>query len=114
MFFFLPGLLLLLGTGLIHLHVLMHCIEAYSALSQTGGLVEPTQAISKAFVDYPHDFLLAGVTLMLSIQLMGLGVLAMQMKHYFEEMFYLGTQTLREVRAENKVTRKSSVRRQSS
>lgn len=105
MFFFLPGLLLLLGTGLIHLHVLMHCVEAYSALLQAGNLVEPTQAISKAFVDYPQDFLLAGITLMLSIQLMGLGVLAMQMKHYFEEIFYLGTQTLKEVRAEKKGAR---------
>ncbi|MEM8503501.1 MAG: glycosyltransferase family 2 protein [Cyanobacteria bacterium P01_D01_bin.1] len=111
MFFFLPGLLLLLGTGLVHLHVLMHCIEAYSALSQTDGLIEPTQAISKAFVDYPHDFLLAGVTLMLSIQLMGLGVLAMQMKHYFEEIFYLGTQTLKETRAENRTAQESSMRR---
>lgn len=105
MFFFLPGLLLLLGSGLIHLHVLMHCVESYSALLQVGNVVEPTRAISKAFVDYPHDFLLAGVTLMLSILLMGLGVLAMQMKHYFEEIFYLGTQTLKEVRAESKSAR---------
>jgi hypothetical protein len=30
------------------------------------------------------------LSLMLSVQLIGLGVLALQAKHYFEELFYLG------------------------
>lgn len=104
MFFLLPGLLLLLGSGVIQLHVLMHCLEAYRDLIQAGTFVEPTQAISQAFIESPHDFLLAGITLILAIQLLSLGVLAMQIKHYFEESFYLGTQTYRAARARNRLS----------
>ncbi|NEP16228.1 MAG: glycosyltransferase family 2 protein [Leptolyngbya sp. SIO4C1] len=99
MFFVIPGLLLLVGSGIIHLHVLLHCVAVYRELLQTSVAAEPTQAISQAFLDHPHDFLLGGVTLILSIQLLSLGLLAMQMKHYFEESFHLGTQTYRAARA---------------
>ncbi|MEM9093248.1 MAG: glycosyltransferase family 2 protein, partial [Cyanobacteria bacterium P01_F01_bin.53] len=58
MFFLVPGLLLLLGSGIIQLHVLMHCAQAYRDLVQAGATIEFTQAISQAFVDHPHDFLL--------------------------------------------------------
>ncbi|MEM8804682.1 MAG: glycosyltransferase family 2 protein [Cyanobacteria bacterium P01_G01_bin.38] len=101
MFFVVPGLLLLLGSGIIQLHVLIHCAQAYRGLIESGATIEFTQAISQAFVDHPHDFLLAGITLILAIQLLSLGVLAMQIKHYFEESFYLGTQTYRAARARN-------------
>ena len=36
-------------------------------------------------------FIVGGIALMLSIQLISLGILALQSKNYFEEIFHLGT-----------------------
>lgn len=92
MFFVLPGLLLSLGAAYVFAHIGMHCLEAYSALAAAGEAVELQAMISKAFVQYPQDFFLGMITLILSFQFLSLGLLAMQMKHYFEESFFLGTQ----------------------
>jgi glycosyltransferase involved in cell wall biosynthesis len=99
MFFVLPGLLLLLSSFVLQAHVLWHCLGAYQQLLQTNSSVRPTDAISFAFTHNPHDFLLAGISLIIAIQCLGLGVLAMQMKHYFEESFYLVTQMYRAVQS---------------
>ena len=44
------------------------------------------------------SFLFTGVTLVLAIQLLSLGVIAAQGKRYFEELFHLGTSIYRRVR----------------
>jgi glycosyltransferase involved in cell wall biosynthesis len=101
MFFVLPGLLLLLSSFALQAHVLWHCVEAYQQLLQTAGFARPADAIAFAFNHNPHDFLLAGTSFIIAIQLLGLGVLAMQIKHYFEESFYLGTQMYRTMQSKD-------------
>ncbi|MBT9317401.1 glycosyltransferase family 2 protein [Leptothoe spongobia TAU-MAC 1115] len=89
MFFVLPGLMLSLGAAYVFAHIGVHCLEAYGSLPPGTGFSE---LISYTFVEYPHDYFLGMITLILAFQFLSLGLLAMQMKHYFEESFFLGTQ----------------------
>jgi len=48
-----------------------------------------------AFLRAPHHVLVPGITLVLALQFMSLGVVAAQAKRYFEELYHLGTSVLR-------------------
>jgi glycosyltransferase involved in cell wall biosynthesis len=95
-FFVLPGLLLLLIAAYSFGWCVWHVAQVYGEPSQFGnsGL---TGAIQNAYDRAPHTFLITGITLVLSMQLIGLGVLAAQGKRYFEELFHLGTSIYRRV-----------------
>jgi hypothetical protein len=73
------------------------CVVAWGSPSTVGnsGL---TGAIEGAYNRAPHLFLFTGITAVLSIQLISLGVIAAQGKRYFEELFHLGTTVYRRVR----------------
>lgn len=91
MFFFIPGLVLFFLSLYANLWVLIHCFMQYQKLAHLTQFPDPTAAVAAAFYAAPHTFIIGGITLILSIQLMSLGILAMQSKSYFEEIFYLGT-----------------------
>jgi glycosyltransferase involved in cell wall biosynthesis len=55
-----------------------------------------SDAVGVAFSVSPHSFVVGGVSLLLGIQLISLGVLSAQNKRYFEEIFHLGTTLYRE------------------
>lgn len=94
LFFLIPGLLLLALSGYTMAwtgyHVLQHWREA------TGGL-DPrfSAAIAQTFEESPHAFVVGGISLVLAVQLISLGILSSQTKRYFEELFHLGTSTRR-------------------
>ena len=96
MFFLLPGLMLSLGAAYVFAHIGVHCLESLSTLPAGTGF---SDLISYTFVEYPQDYFLGMITLILSFQFLSLGLLAMQMKHYFEESFFLGTQINRSTRS---------------
>lgn len=91
MFFIIPSLfcfiLALYSMGWMASHVWRN----YQILAQTVRSPDPTDAIALAFAQSPHTFVIGGMLLMVAIQLFSLGVLAVQNKRYFEEVFYLGT-----------------------
>jgi glycosyltransferase involved in cell wall biosynthesis len=92
MFFLVPGLLLLLFALYVNAWGLIHFLEHYSKFSQYSGFaVRASAAIAAAFHETPHTFIVGGLASMLAIQLIGLGILALQSKAYFEEIFHLGT-----------------------
>jgi nitrate reductase NapE component len=95
-FFLLPGLVLLAVAVYSFGWCVWHVAQVYGEPSQLGnsGL---TGAIQNAYDRAPHTFLITGITLVLSMQLIGLGVLAAQGKRYFEELFHLGTSIYRRV-----------------
>lgn len=100
MFFVVPGFILLLFSIYVNAWMIIHFFEAYLALSPG---VEPDRisaAISSAYRNYPHTFIVGLLSLMLSIQLMGLGIMALQSKKYYEEVFHLGSQIARAQRNE--------------
>ncbi|WP_017296500.1 glycosyltransferase family 2 protein [Nodosilinea nodulosa] len=83
-FFVLPSLAFFgLAIGLS-----LHGLLAY--LGSLRSLSPQETALGLGGGMFPHSYLLAGMALMLAIQLFGMGLLAVQNKRYFEEMFYLG------------------------
>lgn len=96
MFFILPSLILFLISMYANIWALIHCWTFYQRLSQSTPFPDPTVALAQAFQQSPHTFLIGGMTLMLSIQLFSLGILAVQSKSYFEEIFYLASAIFRQ------------------
>ncbi len=94
-FFVIPGLILLFlaiwTLGSVGVEIMRHYVN------DNGG-IDPR--LSRAFADVfdarPYSFVVGGFALLVSIQLMSIGILAIQNKRYFEEMFHLGTRLLRE------------------
>jgi glycosyltransferase involved in cell wall biosynthesis len=91
MFFIVPSLFCFLLSFYSIGWMIFHCLRSYQILQQTVQLADPTDAIALAFKQSPHTFVIGGMLLMVAIQLFSLGVLAVQNKRYFEEVFYLGT-----------------------
>jgi glycosyltransferase involved in cell wall biosynthesis len=89
-FFVLPGLLLLVFSLYVNVWLVIHFLEAFFALSPdvTGRL---SVAVANAYRDFPHTFIVGLFSLTLSIQLISLGLVALQSKTYFEEMFHLAS-----------------------
>jgi hypothetical protein len=56
-------------------------------------------AVANAYRDFPHTFIVGLFSLTLSIQLISLGLIALQNKNYFEEMFHLGSTIKRRTEA---------------
>jgi glycosyltransferase involved in cell wall biosynthesis len=95
MFFIVPSLFCFLLALYSVAWMSIHCLRRYRALALTESFPDPTQAIAEAFAQSPHTFAIGGMLLMVAIQLFSLGVLAVQNKRYFEEVFYLGTAVYR-------------------
>jgi glycosyltransferase involved in cell wall biosynthesis len=96
MFFILPSLVLFLLSLYANTWVLIHCWTNYQILAQHTPYPDPTLAVAEAFQQAPHAFVIGGMTLMLAIQLFSLGILAVQSKSYFEEIFYLASAIYRQ------------------
>jgi glycosyltransferase involved in cell wall biosynthesis len=92
MFFIIPGVGFLFLSVFANAWVLIHSFEHYRMLAQyTSFGVRTSAAVAAAFNQAPHTFIIGGMTLMLAIQLISLGILALQAKSYFEEIFHLGS-----------------------
>jgi glycosyltransferase involved in cell wall biosynthesis len=86
-FFVVPGLVLLLislwSIAALALTVLR------TARAQAGGLDSRfTNAFALAWDRRPQTFIIAGFSFVVAVQMISLGVLAMQAKRYFEEIYY--------------------------
>jgi hypothetical protein len=91
MFFIAPGIWLLALAAYVNIRMLAHFLAAYQTFPNHGMLDRTAAAVALAYQQYPHTFIVGGLMLMLSIQLISLGILALQSKSYFEEIFHLGT-----------------------
>jgi hypothetical protein len=63
-----------------------------------------SMAIGQVFKARPHAFIVGGITLLLSIQILSLGFLSLQSKRYFEELFHLNSSVLQQVNKKNNET----------
>jgi glycosyltransferase involved in cell wall biosynthesis len=97
MFFVLPGLLLLGVSLYVNIWMVVHIAEAYSTLvSDFGSIEKLSVAVAQAYESYPHTFIVGLLSLMVAIQLISLGVISLQSKTYFEEIFHLGSSLKRD------------------
>lgn len=91
MFFVLPSLLFLVLAIYANGWALIHTWNNYQMLRVTEQFPDITVAVARAFAQAPHTFFIGCMALMLAIQLFSLGVISVQSKNYFEEMFYLNS-----------------------
>jgi glycosyltransferase involved in cell wall biosynthesis len=104
-FFIAPSAVFFLLSLYANTWFLIHCWTNYQRLAQTTRFPDPTDAVAAAFAQAPHTFIIGSMLLMLAIQLFSLGVLSIQSKRYFEEIFYLGTAIYKSTRKERKSRR---------
>jgi glycosyltransferase involved in cell wall biosynthesis len=91
-FFILPGLLMLLFAAYVNGWMLAHFVEQFQQLTQYPPLFQrASAAIAAAYAASPHTFIVGISAVMLGIQLVSLGILALQSKNYFEEVFHLAS-----------------------
>jgi hypothetical protein len=91
MFFVIPGLSLFVVAAYVNVRMAVHFFAQYHNLPEYALLDRASAASAAAYQQFPHTFMIGGLTLMLAIQLISLGILALQSKSYFEELFHLGT-----------------------
>ncbi len=96
-FFWIVGLFIFL----ISLYIIIWIfINTYQVFPLTANLAEGfeerlTIAVSEVFKQRPYSFVVGGTTLIISIQLLGLGFLSLQKKRYFDELFHLNSAILK-------------------
>lgn len=91
MFFLIPGLILLSCSLYANAWVLIHCWGQYQIFAQDTFFPDLTEVVAAAFYQAPHAFIIGGMSLIIAIQFLSLGILSLQTKNYFEEIFYLGS-----------------------
>lgn len=100
MFFILPGLLIFVLALYPLIWTFVHTVTAYNKLAASGMSFDYrfSEAVGTAFRLSPHSFIIGGIALLIAIQFISLGLLALQKKRYFDELFYLGSTIYRDPR----------------
>jgi len=98
MFYLGPGFFLFFLSGYPLIWGMIHSIRQYSQLSGQSLAWDDriSQAVGLAFKVSPHSFILGGILLLVAIQFISLGLLALQKKRYFIELFYIGSMIYQE------------------
>jgi glycosyltransferase involved in cell wall biosynthesis len=103
MFFVLPGFALILISLYPIIWALLHSFDYYLSLSAANSKIDfvISDAIGMAFKQSPHAFVVGGFALIVGIQLFNIGLMALQSKRYFEELFHISTNIYNCSRASN-------------
>lgn len=99
-FFWISGLFILAVSLYIVVWIFINTYEVYPMTAAMGAGFEErlTLAVSEVYRQRPYSFVVGGITLIISIQLLGLGFLSLQKKRYFDELFHLNSAILRETK----------------
>lgn len=102
LFFVIPGLALLAFAAYVNAWMFIHTWEQYTLHTQYSWFLDrASQAVAVAYQHFPHTFIVGGLALMFSIQLLSLGLLALQNMRNFEDLFHLGTAIYRRLLLED-------------
>jgi hypothetical protein len=106
MFFLLPGIgcILLSFYPLLWAAIHTHAFYLQSTVSSLTFGHRLSEAISMAFNQSPHSFVVGGFALIVGIQLVNLGFMALQNKRYFEELFHISSSIYRHTRRDREQT----------
>lgn len=112
MFFIVPGTMLLFVSMFALIWILIHTWQAYLTMPKTTGAFDSftSVALAEAFGRSPHTFIIGGISLMVAIQLISLGTLALQNKRYFEELFHLGTSIYKSDQSNSNIETRSNLK----
>lgn len=95
MFFIIPGIAMAVFSAYVNFWMFVHFFDALADLRNAGLVSGLTEGFALAYKNHPHTFIFGILTAMLSVQLIGLGILALQSNQYFDELFDLGSQAKR-------------------
>lgn len=91
LFFVAPGILIGIFSLYVNFWMVVHFLEAVRELQNVGVDYSFSNAFANAYSQFPHTFIIGFLSAMLAIQLIGLGLIALQSKQYFEDLFHLGS-----------------------
>lgn len=93
MFFMVPGFILLLLSLYIIAWIFINTIAVYPHAPVNSAYFDDqfSNAVALVFKERPHAFIVGGSTLLVALQLLSLGILSLQSKRYFEELFHFCT-----------------------
>ena len=90
MFFIVSGLILFAVSLYPIFWALDHTFSYYSQIPDIPGFgYRFSDAVAAAFIQSPHSFIIGGFCIIMAIQMLSLGILSLQKKRYFEELFHL-------------------------
>lgn len=96
-FFIVPGLIVLALSSWMLIWIGIRLGQNYFDL--TGGFDQRfSDALSETYNEQTYAFIVGGVSLIVAVQLLTLGIISLQAKRYFEELFHLGSSVLRNLR----------------
>ena len=98
LFFVIPGVLIGTFSLYVNFWMFVHFFEEITVLNQSGVAYSYSDAFAAAYRANPHTYIIGFLSLMLAIQLVGMGLIALQSKKYFEDLFHLGSTRLRDIR----------------
>ena len=100
MFFWLIGLLTFAISLYVIVWIFINTYQEYPLTSEvTMGFEERlTQSVSEVYRKRPYSFVVGGISLIVSIQLLSLGFLSLQKKRYFDELFHLNSAIFKSAR----------------
>ena len=95
LFFILPGMLLSLVSLYPITSAFIHSVKHYHMLAAESSALDFkfSEAIGAAFKQSPHAFVVGGFALIIGMQLFSLGLMALQNKRYFDELFSISSST---------------------
>jgi hypothetical protein len=103
MLFILPGVALMIAAACFNLHTAVSFLSEFQNLHEYAFFERASAAAAAAYHQFPHIFVIGAVTMTLAVQLLGLGLLALQSKSYFEELFHLGSKRPQSMERSEKV-----------
>ncbi|MFH6603649.1 glycosyltransferase family 2 protein [Maribacter algicola] len=97
-FFMMVGLLLLIASLYMIIWIFYHVYAIYPELQVSGEFFDDrfSEAVAAVYNKRPHAFLIGGFTFVAAIQFLGLGFISLQKKRYFDELFHLNSNILKE------------------
>jgi len=97
MFFWILGLIIFILSFYIILWIFINTYNAYPMTAELAQGFDDrfSYAVSEVFRQRPYSFIVGGTTMIISIQLLGLGFISLQKKRYFDELFHLNSQILK-------------------
>lgn len=95
-YFWAPGVILLLVSAYASGWALIHSSDRFAELTQFSNFFERiSAAVADAYQFSPHSFVVGGLSFVLGLQFISLGVQSLQSKRYFEETFHLNSSIYR-------------------
>lgn len=96
-FFMMIGLLLLVISLYMLIWIFYHVYAIYPEIQASGEFFDDmfSEAVAAAYNKRPHAFLIGGFVFVAAIQFLGLGFISLQKKRYFDELFHLNSNILK-------------------